>query len=204
MIEVYESSLEAIINKMVESIVHKFKGKTNKRTIIIGIDGRCGSGKTTIANRISNVLEANCFHMDDFYLPIIMRTPERMSQAGGNVHYERFLDTVIMPSVNEQSVNYQIYDCAHQTLGPARVYEQKKWVVVEGAYALHPELNSYYDYRIFVTHSADRQRERILKRNGEQKLYEFELRWIPLEEQYILEKKPEAICDLYIDTSNAW
>jgi uridine kinase len=127
-----------------------------------------------------------------------------MSQAGGNVHYERFLETVIKPSINEQSVNYQSYDCAHQTLGSSIVYEPKKWIVVEGAYALHPELSAYYDYKIFVTHSANRQKERILRRNGEQKLFEFELRWIPLEEKYILEKKPEANCDMYIDTSNAW
>jgi hypothetical protein len=35
--------------------------------------------------------------MDDFFLRIEQRTPERMTEVGGNVDYERFLETVLFP-----------------------------------------------------------------------------------------------------------
>ena len=40
---------------------------------VIAIDGRCGSGKTSLANLIDNIFSCNILHMDDFYLPIEQR-----------------------------------------------------------------------------------------------------------------------------------
>lgn len=50
-------------------------------------------------------------HMDDFFLPLEMRTPQRLQQPGGNVHYERFLETVLKPLSLQQTVFYQPFDC---------------------------------------------------------------------------------------------
>lgn len=45
--------------------------------------------------------------MDDFFLRIEQRTPERMTEVGGNVDYERFLETVLFPVSAKKSVIYQ-------------------------------------------------------------------------------------------------
>ena len=58
---------------------------------IIAIDGRCAAGKTTLAARLAKELGGDVIHMDDFFLPPALRTQERRSEPGGNVHYERFL-----------------------------------------------------------------------------------------------------------------
>lgn len=204
-ITISEHSKQALFDKIVTRI-DSFLQNNEKanRPIIIGIDGRCGSGKTTLSKMLAAHYNANCFHMDDYYLPLVMRTRERMSQPGGNVHYERFLEEVIAKVESGQSVDYQTYDCTVQALKPIGVFEPKSIVIVEGAYALHPSIREHFDYKMFVTHTAECQKNRILQRNGEKKLYEFELRWIPLEELYISKCSPDAICNLLIDTSKAW
>lgn len=36
--------------------------------IVIAIDGRCASGKTTLAEKLAQYFHANVFHMDDYFL----------------------------------------------------------------------------------------------------------------------------------------
>ena len=62
---------------------------------IIAIDGRCAAGKTTLAARLAKELGGDVIHMDDFFLRVEQRTPERMKEVGGNVDYERFEKTVL-------------------------------------------------------------------------------------------------------------
>ena len=68
-----------------------------KPRIIAAIDGRCGSGKTTLAAWLMEQFDGNLFHMDDFYLRSEQRTPERLAETGGNVDYERFRKEVAVP-----------------------------------------------------------------------------------------------------------
>ncbi|MEI3593674.1 MAG: DUF3842 family protein [Lachnospiraceae bacterium] len=58
---------------------------------IIAIDGRCAAGKTTLAARLAKELGGDVIHMDDFFCRLTLRTQERRSEPGGNVHYERIL-----------------------------------------------------------------------------------------------------------------
>lgn len=175
-----------------------------KDWLIIGIDGRCGSGKSTIGSDLAKRFDGNCFHMDDFYLPLSMRTPERMSKPGGNVHYERFIDEVAIPLKRHETVHYRHYDTINQRLTEPIHFSSTQVTVIEGAYAFHPAINDLYDFKIFMTHSEQKQLERIERRNGEKKRKEFELRWIPLEELYIRSCQPEKDVDLYLDTSLMW
>ena len=57
--------------------------------LIVAIDGRCGSGKTTLGEYLEQVFDCNLFRMDDFFLRMEQRTPQRLKETGGNVDYER-------------------------------------------------------------------------------------------------------------------
>ena len=46
-------------------------------TVIVAIDGKCTSGKTTLASKLAEIYDCNVFHMDDFFLRPEQRTPER-------------------------------------------------------------------------------------------------------------------------------
>ena len=75
--------------------------------------------------------------------------------------------------------------------------------LVEGSYALHPELYRYYHTRIFLTCSPAVQRQRLLEREGTAGLARFQARWIPLEEAYFQTFRLPERCDLVLDTGRS-
>ena len=74
--------------------------KEARGPFLVAIDGRCASGKTTLAGKLRSVLECNVVHMDDFYLPFSKRTEDRMAQPGGNMDFDRLLFEVLLPLKN--------------------------------------------------------------------------------------------------------
>ncbi len=150
---------------------------------VIAIDGRAGSGKTTLANIISEVFECDIVRADDFFLPPALRTPERLSEPGGNIHYERLKEQVIENLGTE--FEYDVFDCSVMSLNGKRKINSKGMCVMEGSYSMHPYFGKYYDMGLFVTVDTNEQERRILKRNGENMLKMFKEKWIPMEEKYI-------------------
>lgn len=160
------------------------KEKNTERPVLIAIDGRCGSGKTTLGEYLSLQFDCNLFHMDDFYLRMEQRTPQRMAEVGGNVDYERFLETVLTPLSEKKAVRYQPFSCREWKLMDAYEIPYKKLNIIEGSYSLHPYLGKPYQLQIFMNIAPDAQMENIRKRNGEEKAKEFREKWIPKEEAY--------------------
>ena len=69
--------------------IHKLQ--KGQAPLVIAIDGRCGAGKTTLAQNLSQELSCSVIHLDHFFLRPQQRTPERLKQSGGNFDRERFL-----------------------------------------------------------------------------------------------------------------
>lgn len=170
--------------------------EVKKRPAILAIDGRCGSGKTTLGGMLASEWGAELFHMDDFYLQPHQRTPERLAEPGGNVDRERFLKEVLLKLCQGKPVEYRRFNCSDISFDPARTVAPKGIAIVEGSYACHPALREYYDRRIFVDIDPETQMERILRRNGPEAAERFRTVWIPLEETYFRECRVKDCCDL--------
>lgn len=168
---------------------------------LIAIDGRCGSGKTTFPSIIKETIDCNVFHMDDFFLPKEMKTEKRLKEPGGNVHYERVLEEIVLPLTRLEEVKLIPFDCTVNDLDKATIVPYKKINVIEGVYSLHPVLEKYYDYKVFMTVDQDTQIKRIIERGHEAKLDRFVNEWIPLEENYIKKLDIPDKADIWIDTS---
>lgn len=172
--------------------------QAQKERVIVAIDGRCGSGKTTLAAQLQRDLDCSLFHMDDFFLRPEQRTAERFAAPGENVDHERFLEEVLLPLHNAQSVIYRPFSCARQQLGEPMTVTSGHLAIVEGAYACHPDLWAYYDLRVFLTIDPETQMQRIEARSGAAKAAQFRDRWIPLEETYFSALDVQARCDMCI------
>ena len=155
-----------------------------KGHVSLAIEGRCGSGKTTLAALLARLYPARVVHMDDFFLPPDMRTQQRLSQPGGNVHAERFMQEAAEGIRSGGAFTHRVFDCSVGGYGPDKALPAAPLTVVEGAYCMRPEMEGLYDITVFLDIDPAEQLRRIEKRNGAEGARLFQQKWIPLEEAY--------------------
>ena len=177
---------ERKMNAMIRTITEKINNlAADGRRVTVAIDGRCASGKTTLAAKLAERLGCAVFHTDDFFLRPEQRTVERFATPGGNVDRERLSDEVVLPlSEGADTVVHRAYDCKTGTMTAPVVTKVGNVAIVEGSYSCHPDLWGRCDLRIFLTVSPEEQMRRITAREGEAAAKVFRDRWIPLEEEY--------------------
>lgn len=156
---------------------------TKKNTLLVVIDGMCGSGKSTVGEYLKQKYDCNLFHMDDFFLQPHQRTEKRLQEVGGNVDYERFAKEVLA-YLEVESFSYRVFDCSMQAMGACVHVKHKRLNIVEGAYSAHPYFKNMHDLAFFLEISHEEQLKRLEKRNGSKKLIRFIEEWIPKEMAY--------------------
>lgn len=167
--------------------------------VIVALDGRCASGKTTLAAELAKRYGWSVVHMDHFFLRPEQRTLERYARPGGNVDHERFLEEVLLPLRRGERPVYRPFDCRTQTLLEPIPFEPGPVVLVEGSYSCHPALWEHYDLRAFLTIDPKFQMERVTARDGEEWAQTFREKWIPLEEKYFSAYEVEHRCEFRLE-----
>lgn len=179
-----------------EKLIQKIK-EIQKDKVVIGIDGRCASGKTTLSLFLQKELDANVFHMDDYFLRVEQRTKERFEEPGGNVDRERFLKEIGDYLHTDEDIVYAPFDCKIMMVKDSIRVKQTKYTIIEGAYALHPDLLHLYDLKIFLDSDPSLQLKRLEKRDPD-KVKMFVSRWIPFEEKYFNTLKIREKADIIL------
>ena len=156
---------------------------TQKDMVIVAIDVKFTSGKTTLASNFAQIYDCNVFHMDDFFLRPEQRTRSRFAEGGGNVDYERFQKEVLLPLQSGKAFSYRPFDCSSFTLAAPVAVAPKKLNIIEGTYSHHPYFGTPYDLKILLTVDKETQRQRILDRPSFLHKRFFE-EWIPMEDRY--------------------
>ena len=170
------------------------------RPVLVALDGRCGSGKTTLAAQLTERFpQSITVHTDDFYLPPSRRVTGWEKIPCANMDIQRLRDEVVAPARAGQAFSCQAYSCREGAYLPPRPLGPAPLVIVEGSYSHHPSLAPYYDIRIFVTCPPDEQARRLREREGE-RYSNFVERWIPLEEGYFAEFGIEDKAEMMVVT----
>lgn len=189
-------NIEKIATEIKNEIIARKNKMNSDKPFIVSIDGRCASGKTTVASRLERELDCNVIHLDQFFLRPEQRTKERLQIPGGNVDYERFLDEVLLPLHKGTFTSYRPFDCSKMELGDAISFPYKDIYILEGSYSCHQKLWDYIDLHVFLSTDYQMQLKRILNRNGLERLEAFKTRWIPMEEEYFKTFNIEDKCEL--------
>ena len=173
------------------------------KPFVLALDGRCGSGKTTLADRLAKQFPASIvLHTDDFYLPPAQRVRGWEKTPCANMDLTRLRDEALRPAYEGQPVLYRAYSCRAGAYQPVQELAAQPLVILEGSYSHHPLLAGYETLRVFVTCSKEEQTRRLQAREGE-RYANFAARWIPLEEGYFAQYRIEETADLAVDTTAA-
>lgn len=154
-----------------------------KPMLIIGIDGPCASGKTTLSHLLAGQFPSWIFHMDDFYLPVEQRVEGWEQIPCANMNFDRMIETVLRPARAGEPVQYEAYSCREKRLLPPVELTGQPLTIVEGSYSHYPDLIPFYDLTVFLTCTKETQKKRLMEREGE-RYPNYERLWIPLEEGY--------------------
>lgn len=172
-----------------------------ERPVLVALDGRCGSGKTTLAALLAEQFPASAvFHTDDYYLPPAQRIPAWETTPCANMDLARLREELLRPARAGEPVFYRAYSCREGAYLSGQHIPAQPLFIIEGSYSHHPLLADYYDLKVFVTCPPAEQTRRLQAREGE-RYPSFAARWIPLEERYFKKYGIEEKADLVIDTT---
>ena len=195
----------------VDDIVQQFAILSARQsTILVAVDGCGGAGKTLLATRLSRTLEATdrraqVIHFDDFHLPSAFRPAgeAREKPVGVDFDWRRLCKQVLVPLRAERAAIYARYDWATDTLAERHTVSAGATVIVEGIYTSRRELAPLYDFRVWVDCPRDLRLRRGIERDGEESRARWERDWMPNEDRYVEEHRPNQTADLIVSGNDS-
>ena len=169
--------------------------------VLVALDGRCGSGKTTLAAQLARQFPraSRCIPMTSIFpQPAVWQTGSR--SLAPTWTWSVCVPRCSPPPGPGQAIPYHAYSCRAGAYLPEQCFAPQPLVIVEGSYSCHPTLADCYDLKVFVTCSKEEQARRLLAREGE-RYSGFTARWIPLEEGYFAKFQIEQTVDFILDTT---
>lgn len=157
-------------------------------SVLVGIDGGTGAGKTTLGKQIARELHGQHVSGDDFIRPRSqLRDSGDASPELGHVHdWRRCATELLRPLSRGVAADYQPFDWVSEKFREQRRIEPGL-VVVEGVFTLRAELAVYFNYRIWLLADRHERIERTVARDGEWSRSSLMEWWMPDEDEYLRE-----------------
>lgn len=139
------------------------------RPFIVGIDGRSGTGKSTLAAGLAQKLNAVVIEGDDFYAGgTEVRSDYVALRAAACIDWTR-QRSVLHELASGRTAMWRAFDWdafdGRLCVEPTGI-ESKPIILLEGVYACRPELSDLLDLRVLLTVPDTVRRTRLLRREG--------------------------------------
>lgn len=145
------------------------------------IDGRAGSGKTTLAGQLAQRLDADLVHLDDLYPGW-----QGLAAASGQVAH---------PLLSEG--RWQRYDWAREALAEWHRTDPDRPLIVEGCGSITRDSAPLAALSVWVDAPESLRRERALRRDGELFRPHWDS-WAAQEAEHLSRHRPELLSDLTV------
>lgn len=159
------------------ALIHQLANPT-RRPHLIGIDGRSGAGKTSLAAQLSEVLSIRrdvvTFHLEDIY-------PGWDGLAQG---IETYNESILAALREEQDAYWTAWDWLAHTFGGPRLTRCAEIVILEGVGACNWVARKVLDVSVWVELPEAKRKSRAMTRDGVP-YDEFWDRWADQEAQYL-------------------
>jgi len=191
------------------------------RPLRVAIDGVDAAGKTTLADELGKGLAAGGgkiirASIDGFHNPRAVRYRRgRMSPEGyyrDSFNNQAVIDNLLAPlgPGGTRRCKTAVFDFRtdRAVAGDLTVATEDSILIMEGVFLLRPELNDFWDLKIFIDADFSSTLPRAVKRDrdylgGEAAVIDaYKCRYIPGQEIYFKEADPKSAADIVVDNNN--
>ena len=177
--------------------------KPLNRPVLVAVDGRSGTGKSTLAAEVAARHGGRCVTADDFWsggeedywqaLP----PDERADRA---IDWRRLRAEVLEPLLagcpaSWRTFNWQVGEGLSDS---SLACEPVPVIVLDGAYSMRPELADIVDVAVLVTLDDPERRSRLLAREGDEFMGRWHVLWDKTEDYYFTTVRPPNVFDVVI------
>lgn len=180
----------------------------NQRSLLLGIDGLGGSGKTTYAYQLQQQLKHSIVvHLDDFIHMEKVRYNEDFEEWYGYYYlqwrYDYLIDKLLGPLKNGLAIHetIELYDKETDSYIMQEIeIPLGTTVIVEGVFLQRPELRAYFDRVIYLEVDRGTRIKRVVDRDtyigsSEEIVRKYNKRYLPAEDMYVAQCNPLALAD---------
>ena len=168
----------------VAAVIEAVRGR--KGTRWIGVDGKGATGKTTLAGQIAAVFPGSVVvHIDDFARPDVR-----------GWELDRFVRQILTPLLAGRPGRYQRWDFDRNVGAEWHTVPVGVPVIVEGVSATDERLGVPWDFTIWVEVPYQLRLARALERDGPELMERWLTDWMPSEDAYEKEQRPQERVDL--------
>ena len=153
---------------------------------LLCIDGRAGSGKSTVAEQIAATVGATVVHTDDLCLGW-----DGLAEVPG------LLAELLRPLAEGRSGRYRRYDWVAQQVGEDVVVAPAPLLIIEGVGAGARTLRPWRTALLWLECPAPRRRQRALARDGDAFAPYWDA-WAEAEDRYLSEEADRSEADLIL------
>ena len=157
---------------------------------LVTIEGPAGSGKTTLADALSRVMQnVQVVHMDELY--------DGWDDALVPHLWTRIEQALLLPLSQGHSAHVATYNWTTQTFDTEIMITPSDVVILEGVGSGHPLVKAFASYNIWISGPEELLLDRVLQRDGEH-LREHMLAWQIAEREYFENFQIEANADIHL------
>jgi len=194
------------IDSIVSAIEQKLEG--HEGPLLVAIDGRSGTGKSTLAKEVAERVNGVVILGDDFYSGGSFEDWDKRSpkeKADLCIDWKRIRTEALEPLLSGKSASWHPFNWqTGKGLAEHFIKAQAACVIIlDVVYSNRPELSDIVDLSVLVQLSDTVRRKRLKRRERGSFMVKWHQVWDEAEDYYFSQIRPPSTFDLVVETEEA-